>query len=137
MPKVYVYLICTEDLKCKIGRSANPLRRLGQIQNYCPLGLELVLLIELTSEGENLERYLHKHYKKKGKHIHGEWFQLAKEDLRNLTDTWPDRLEGYLRVAAPRTVFKDVSEEEVFAKHEARVRKGYSNLWPKTNGSVK
>lgn len=91
MPKTYVYVICTKDLRCKIGRSTKPIERLEVIQICCPCKLRLVHLIGPLEfpRAVSLEARLHCFFTNQKKQIHGEWFQLDEEDLSQLTARWP------------------------------------------------
>jgi len=94
----YVYVICTKDLRCKIGRSIDPLARLEDIQACCPNKLEIVHLIHQKDSllfCSKLEGKLHRHYKREGKHIHGEWFQLEESDLKEIESQWSNFLSEY------------------------------------------
>lgn len=116
---IYVYIICTESLICKIGCSIDPLERMRIIQKQYPSELELVHLIRPKDAlwGRILEYQLHEHYKKVGKHIRGEWFQLSGADLKRIAAHWPDFKDQYRKslslVLAPVSVVESSSDEEL------------------------
>jgi len=98
--------------------------------------------------GPTLEGKLHRHYKKQGKHIHGEWFQLTEKDLEDIAGKWPNFKDEYEEPITPKIQITDEEfdilvqeavseldrqlalspkefEQEVWTKHAARVKVGY------------
>lgn len=77
MIRQLVYLIRFHEGRYKIGRSADPEGRLGQLD---PLGLGMELLHTIESSSASwLERYLHARFE--SKQIAGEWFTLSEDDV--------------------------------------------------------
>jgi len=81
----YVYLIQGprkdgKDL-FKIGRTINPKTRFLNLQTGSPVPLELVTITK-TKNPKELERYLHDHCAEM--RVRGEWFALAKRDIRSV-----------------------------------------------------
>ena len=81
----YVYLIQGprkdgKDL-FKIGRTINPKTRFLNLQTGSPVSLKLVKITK-TKNPKELERYLHDHCAEM--RVRGEWFALAKRDIRSV-----------------------------------------------------
>ena len=76
----YVYLIKATGLDgvYKVGQSDDPLRRVKELQPFCPVPLEIEYVIP-NKRGINIESRLHKHFKRH--QIHHEWFRLSKRDI--------------------------------------------------------
>jgi len=75
-----IYFIKSENNYVKIGYTKdNPKKRLSAIQGYCPLRLEILLVIP---GGFSVEKNLHSKFEKY--RIHGEWFNLPKSILREI-----------------------------------------------------
>ncbi len=85
----YVYILAdsnklssTDDLDfpvpMKIGRTRNYKQRFNDISKHSPVSLGLVILVPVE-RGYNLESELHKMFREK--RIHGEWFELCRNDL--------------------------------------------------------
>lgn len=67
----------------KIGISKDPEARLRKMQVSSPDELWLIAQVE-SREPESLETAIHNTLK--GKHIHGEWYQLSSGDIDDLND---------------------------------------------------
>lgn len=142
-----VYLICTDDNRCKIGLSNNPSRRLRSVQACCPIPLHLEHII-WHEEDERLERFLHKHYTERGKQISGEWFALTKQDIADIKKKWPKGPSPFdyerpvipePRPSQPRITppaFEDTLtppilswEQAVTDRHAEQLKGGYAEAW--------
>lgn len=79
--KVYTYIMShKEEGVYKIGKSVNPKRRHRTLLHDDPF-IELFFVID-----KNIEKKLHKKYK--NKRLKGEWFNLTKEDIKNIKDEY-------------------------------------------------
>ncbi len=72
---VYVFVNYFSNV-CKIGYSANPIKRLNTIQTGCPFKLKMIVVVK---GNRSVEKALHKKYKKYK--TNGEWFNY-KEELK-------------------------------------------------------
>jgi len=81
----YVYLIKCGDLPYyKIGISDSPSERLDAIQKCNPLPLSLLMICGLSSRTAASQAELQIHLKLKPHNIHGEWFELSREQVEIL-----------------------------------------------------
>jgi len=77
----FVYFLEYEGQGVKIGYTRNLTSRIKQLQIASPFKLNLRFYIE-TSEPELVEHSLHEQYKDKC--LNGEWFDITKEDIKEL-----------------------------------------------------
>lgn len=77
-----IYLIATDDRQfCKIGRSADPAKRLAALQTAWPHPLAL---IATRDENDSFERELHRSLAKW--HLRGEWFRFNDRVLKHFNE---------------------------------------------------
>jgi hypothetical protein len=77
----YVYVLKSVSGHYKIGRTKDPKDRLKTFSVKLPFEVEYELLIP-SSNHKALEAELHQRFKEK--HINGEWFSLAQDDIEAL-----------------------------------------------------
>jgi len=72
----YVYIVADETSGAfKIGMTRAPRSRLSALRNGSTNDLRIVGLIVVGGQdGRNLERFILSEYKRKGRHVRGEWF---------------------------------------------------------------
>lgn len=78
----FVYVIGAPNSgRVKIGWSNDVDRRLGEIQSMSPVSL----VVQMTAEGDReLEAVLHRHFK--DCRVHGEWFDLGDDAVKQVTE---------------------------------------------------
>lgn len=87
----YVYILAAENARYKIGRAKNLANRLKSLRTASPVQFTLTHSIQ-SVDTVRAESLLHHYFA--DKRSHGEWFNLASEDLdwiRNLGDFALDR----------------------------------------------
>lgn len=73
--KGYVYVIGNEEAKiCKIGFSANPNKRIKEVQTGCPYLLKILLIFQADKYTETRLHHKYSKYRR-----NGEWFNIAGE----------------------------------------------------------
>jgi len=79
----YVYLLKDLDVTgyCKIGRTNDPIRRIGHFDTMLPFRTDVLAVIE-TSDCVGLETVLHHQYA--DKRVRGEWFDLTEDDIAEI-----------------------------------------------------
>jgi hypothetical protein len=88
MDKKYVYII-TDGQFYKIGLSANPARRLRQLQTAVPRRLKLLAAYPATAKmAPKLEQQLHKMLWQRQARFRGEWFDFPSPDYLAFIDRW-------------------------------------------------
>ena len=79
---MYIYAIkCGISRYYKIGHSADPDKRLDQLQCGCPMRLRFEIVAEIPDELA-IEEYIQNHYDEQ--RIRGEWFDLSNKDLKDI-----------------------------------------------------
>lgn len=80
----YVYLICDENNRSKIGLSDNPQKRLNQLQTGASSNLTLVQThdCETRQRAQLFEKVMHKAFH--DKKVRGEWFEMDIEEASSL-----------------------------------------------------
>ena len=83
--KGYVYLLKDLDVTgyCKIGRTNDPIRRIGHFDTMLPFRTDVLAVIE-TSDCVELEAALH--YQYADKRIRGEWFDLDEGEIAEIVN---------------------------------------------------
>lgn len=76
LPKVYTYIAVDATGNYKIGRSTQVEEREKQLRTGNS-SIEIIIVLD-----ENVEHDLHKKYE--SKHVQGEWYSLAKNDLKHI-----------------------------------------------------
>jgi hypothetical protein len=106
-----VYIVADGQGRYKIGKSTDTEGRVKSITTS-NIGASLVLTIE-TDNRHALERELHRVYRKAGRHLGGEWYALAQEDIDTLAALPSPLFEDELgRVKAIRCGHLDTAQAE-------------------------
>jgi hypothetical protein len=106
-----VYIVADGQGRYKIGKSTDTEGRVKSITTS-NIGASLVLTIE-TDNRHALERELHRVYRKAGRHLGGEWYALAQEDIDTLAALPSPLFEDELgRVNAIRCGHLDTAQME-------------------------
>ena len=80
----YIYLMhCKSTGLTKIGRSKNPSSRLKSISTHSPTGINIIFTHKAEKSKEHDLHVMMKH-----KRLHGEWFNLSKEDIQRIKDSF-------------------------------------------------
>jgi len=77
----YIYFIQSEGGRIKIGQSADPFRRLSDINTHSPVELQLLVTIQVPSMNE-FEKLFHEYFA--AKRVKGEWFDIEPRDVYEL-----------------------------------------------------
>lgn len=106
-----VYIVADGQGRYKIGKSTDTEGRVKSITTS-NIGAALVLTLE-TDNRHVLERELHRVYRKAGRHLGGEWYALAQEDIDTLAALPSPLFEDELgRVQAIRCGHLDTAQME-------------------------
>lgn len=71
----YVYVVGSGKAEFKVGLTRAPRDRLSALRTGTTDDLKIVgLFVVGGQQGRNLERAIHAEYKRKGRHVRGEWF---------------------------------------------------------------
>lgn len=76
----FVYFVVDEGFRfCKIGRTVELKKRLGQLQHACPMFLKVEHFVKVESwvAAGRLEKRMHERFS--GQRVRGEWFLLEGE----------------------------------------------------------
>lgn len=84
----YVYVISNGANEFKVGLTRSPRQRLSGLQTGTVETLNIVgLFVVGGQQGRNLERGIHAEYKRRGKHVRGEWFSgKAEGEISEIAD---------------------------------------------------
>lgn len=104
----YVYAIGHPHGYVKIGRSANPMKRLNNHQTSTPYELWLIVSLPVD-DSRAVENELHEHFSEKL--VRGEWFELDYDDY--------DMLADLMKMAGSKEEFEGVGD---YRKYQRRKR---------------
>ena len=85
MKRVYI-IWWAEEFACKIGISEAPRSRLHEGARAWNPYLTLDYFSPLIPDAWAVEKQIHAHLKKAGRHWYGEWFKISKEEARELVE---------------------------------------------------
>jgi addiction module HigA family antidote len=111
----YVYVTNAVGGLRKIGRTADPKRRLSHLRVESPgvLSFERLVVVEDAFISEKLLHLLHS-----DKHCHGEWFRLTEDDVAGLAHDLENARQAYLQRRRRLTVDTDKLAKEILAQEE-------------------
>lgn len=84
----YVYVVSNGDREFKVGVTYAPRNRLTSLKTGTTADLKIVgLFVVGGQQGRNLERGIHAEYKRRGRHVRGEWFSgKAEDEIASIAD---------------------------------------------------
>ena len=89
-----LYVIAHHHGFYKIGLSTDPIRRVREIQEYCPYDVELISFSGFRNS-QLAEEILHDHFDEQ--HVRGEWFEIHDEIMPLLFDREERSLEDVVK----------------------------------------
>ena len=100
----YVYMLLCEigdEVHVKVAHSCDPLRRLGELRNGCPVTPGIIAVAELSSRRIAVQAETHLHYAFAPWHSHLEWFKFRWDQRAEFNAAWKPTLRSFSTPSRP------------------------------------